>query len=35
MILYYNDSGKLTTIIPHGEQPRQMGDLKIYVLMLL
>ena len=32
MILYYNDSGKLTTIIPHGDMPRQGGDLKIYIL---
>lgn len=31
MLLYYNDRGKLTTIIPHGEFPHQCGNLNIYV----
>lgn len=32
MLLYFNKEGKLTTITPHGDIPRQCGDLKIYVL---
>jgi hypothetical protein len=33
MVLYYSDTGKLLTIIPHGETPRQCGGLKIFVLL--
>ena len=32
MILYYDNTGKLLTIIPHGDIPRQMGALKLYIL---
>lgn len=32
MLLYFNNEGKLVTISPHGEIPRQCGNLEIYVL---
>ena len=35
MILYYDDTGKLLTMLPHGETPRQGGHLHIDVLMNL
>jgi len=33
MLLYYDNNGKLVTVSPHGEIPRQGGGLKLYVLM--
>ena len=32
MLIKFNNEGKLVTITPHGDIPRQCGDLKIYVL---
>ena len=33
MLFYYDNNGKLVTISPHGEIPRQGGALVLYVLM--
>ena len=33
MHLYFNKEGKLTTVIPHGEIPRQGSYLNLYVLL--
>jgi len=33
MIIYFDNSGKLVTMTPHGEVPRQCGDLELYVLL--
>ena len=34
MIFYYDNTGKLITITPHGEIPRQGGALVLEVLLL-
>ena len=31
MFLYFNQSGELTTCIPHGEPPRQGNDLNVWI----
>ena len=33
MLFYYDNNGKLVTVTPHGEIPRQCGSLKLYIVM--